>query len=140
VCDIVEAFLADGGTVVLTTHYMEEAARLSDRVAIIDRGRIIALDTPDELVASLGAEHVVELTPAGDAAVDAEVVARLPGVLSVAKRGSGLVLTVAGVHEVLPAVLAELDRRRVVLSHLGTHHATLEDVFMQLTGRGLRDA
>lgn len=140
VWDIIEAFLADGGTVLLTTHYMEEAARLSRRVAIIDRGRIIALDTPAALVARLGAEHVVELTPADGTPLDEAALARVPGVLSVARRGDGVVLTVAGVHDVLPAVLAELERGGVVLSDLGTHHATLEDVFIQLTGRGLRDA
>jgi ABC-2 type transport system ATP-binding protein len=139
VWDIVERFLDDGGTVLLTTHYMEEAARLSHRVAIMDRGRVVALDTPQALVASLGAEHVVELTPTAERALDPNAFTRVGGVTGVRWRGDRLALTVREVHAVLPAVLAELERQGVTLSHLGTHHATLEDVFIELTGRSLRD-
>jgi ABC-2 type transport system ATP-binding protein len=138
--EIVEEFLDAGGTVLLTTHYMEEAARLSHRVAIMDRGRIVALDTPHRLVASLGAEHVVELTPAGDAPLDPRPLAGLPGVTGATWRGDRLALGVREVHRVLPPLLAELERQGVPLAHLSTHHASLEDVFIHLTGRSLRDA
>ena len=137
--EVVEAFLKGGGTVLLTTHYMEEAARLSHRVAIMDHGRVIALGAPDELVASLGAEHVVELRAADGAAVDVEVLKRLPGVTSVRVAGERVSLTVEEVHGTVPALLGELDRGGIALADLATHHASLEDVFIQLTGRSLRD-
>jgi ABC-2 type transport system ATP-binding protein len=135
--DIIRRFRAGGGTVLLTTHYMEEAERLCDRVAIMDHGRIIALGTPAELIASLGADHVVEFAlaeEAGAAGLEDEL-RGLPGVKAV--RGHSL--TVAEVHRAVPALLALLERRRAELSLLTTHHATLEDVFVSLTGRQLRD-
>jgi ABC-2 type transport system ATP-binding protein len=137
--EIIERFLDEGGTVLLTTHYMEEAARLSHRIAIMDRGRVVALGAPQRLVASLGAEHVVELTPAGDAPIDEHPFRVIPGVSGAAWRGDRLSLTVREIHDVLPLVLAELGRQGIALSHLDTHHATLEDVFIELTGRSLRD-
>lgn len=138
--DIVEHFLAGGGTVVLTTHYMEEAARLSHRVGIMDSGRIIAQGTPAELVASLGAEHVVELTLAERASLDLDTLGRVPGVTSATARAGAIAVTVREVHRTLPAVLAELSRQEVRVTDLRTHSATLEDVFIELTGRSLRDA
>jgi ABC-2 type transport system ATP-binding protein len=137
VWEVIEAARARGGTVVLTTHYMEEAARLCDRVAIVDRGRVIALGHPDQLVASLGAEHVVEFAAAGP--VDREALRALDGVRDVAESGSSVRLTVAAVHRAIPALLAQLDRTGAQLERLATHHATLEDVFVSLTGRHLRD-
>ncbi len=138
--DVVEAFLAGGGTVLLTTHYMEEAARLSQRVGIMDRGRIIALGTPAELVARLGAQHVVELTLAPGATLELAALGRLPGVTAATTRRGVIAVTVTEVHEALPAVLTELARQGAELSDLRTHSATLEDVFIELTGRSLRDA
>jgi ABC-2 type transport system ATP-binding protein len=137
--DIVTAFQADGGTVLLTTHYMEEAHRLCDRVAVVDRGRIIAQDTPDALIASLGASHVVEFTADGSAPSDFDGLDRLPGVDAVRVDGSQVQLTVGRVHQAVPALIRELAARGVELSELRTHHATLEDVFLRLTGRHLRD-
>jgi ABC-2 type transport system ATP-binding protein len=137
VWEVIEAARARGGTVVLTTHYMEEAARLCDRVAIVDRGRVIALGPPDELVASLGAEHVVEFAAAGP--VDREALRALDGVRDVVGSGSSIRLTVAAVHRAIPALLAQLNRAGLQLERLATHHATLEDVFVSLTGRHLRD-
>jgi ABC-2 type transport system ATP-binding protein len=136
--EIVGRFRAEGGTVLLTTHYMEEAQRLCDRVAIIDRGRVIALGTPGELVSGLGAEHVVELEGAGP--VELARLEGLPGVRTVTAEERTVRLTVDAVHASLPAVLGELERQRVDLVRLATHHATLEDVFVSLTGRQLRDA
>ena len=141
--DIIRRFRAAGGTVLLTTHYMEEAERLCDRVAIMDHGRIIALGTPTALIASLGADHVVEFAlveGAGVEGLDADL-RGLPGVKVARARatGGGHSLTVAEVHRAVPALLALLERRGAELSLLTTHHATLEDVFVSLTGRQLRD-
>jgi ABC-2 type transport system ATP-binding protein len=136
---IVEGLKARGRTVLLTTHYMEEAARLCDRVAIVDHGRVIALGTPRELVASLGAEHVVEFA-AGDGVnlPETELLA-LPSVERVTRSGEGWRLTVREVHRAVPALLSLLGGRGTAPTLLTTHHATLEDVFMAMTGRRLRD-
>ena len=140
--DVVTAFRARGGSVLLTTHYMEEAERLCDRVAIMDHGKIIALGTPRELIASLGAEHVVEFALADGAgrAPSVDELAALPGVQAVRPAPDRCALTVTAVHRAVPALLGLLERRGAELSMLATHHATLEDVFVSLTGRQLRDA
>ncbi len=135
--ELVEGFTAGGGTVVLTTHYMEEAARLCDRVAILDQGRRIALGTPAQLVASLGADQIVEFRTAGP--VSEERLRTLPGVRHVTLRDGACTLAVGRVEESLPALLEELGRQGLALAALATHAATLEDVFVELTGRGLRD-
>ncbi len=138
--DLVEGFVANGGSVLLTTHYMEEAARLCDRVGIMDHGRIIALDTPRSLVASLGADQIVEAHLASGAPQGLEpVLAELPGVRAVARREEGYILTVTGMGAALPALLAALAGAGARLEALNTHQATLEDVFVHLTGRGLRE-
>jgi ABC-2 type transport system ATP-binding protein len=140
--DIIESLKARGRSVLLTTHYMEEAARLCDRVAIMDHGRLIALGTPRELVASLGAEHVVEfaLAPGQDADPLEAALAGLPSVERVAREDGSWRLTVREVHRAVPALLEALAARGAAPIRLATHHATLEDVFMSLTGRSLRDA
>ena len=135
--ELVEEFRAGGGTVLVTTHYMEEATRLCDRVAILDRGEVIALGTPRELIASLGADQIVEVETRSE--IDAERLAALPGVRQASRRGARHVLTVRRVEESLPVLLAELQRQGAALDSLATHAATLEDVFVELTGRGLRD-
>ena len=137
--DIIQDLRRRGRTVVLTTHYMEEAQRLCDRVAIIDHGRVIALGTPRELIASLGAEHVVEFAVTNGASFDPETLRGLPGVQHVQREDGRTRLTVARVHETVPALLDHLTAQQVSLSELATHHATLEDVFLTLTGRTLRD-
>jgi ABC-2 type transport system ATP-binding protein len=126
----------------LTTHYMEEAARLCHRVAIVDHGKRIALGTPRELVASLGAEHVVEfgVEPGAEGAIAPGILEALPSVERVAHEGGNFRLTVREVHRTVPALLTALTERGAEPNHLTTHHATLEDVFMALTGRSLRDA
>jgi ABC-2 type transport system ATP-binding protein len=139
--EIVEGLKARGRTVLLTTHYMEEAARLCDRVAVVDHGKVIALGTPRELIASLGAQHVVEFA-VGDAApagIDAAILRALPSVEDVVRDGESWRLTVREVHRAVPALLAVLSERGAEPTELSTHHATLEDVFMALTGRRLRD-
>jgi len=144
--EVVEAFRAGGGAVLLTTHSMEEAARLCDRVAIIDHGRLIAEGTPTALVDSLNAEQIVEFRAhahahahAAPPALDEAAVAALPGVSALSRRDGAVVLRVARIAEALPALLAELERQGVALESLTTKQPTLEDVFVSLTGRGLRD-
>jgi ABC-2 type transport system ATP-binding protein len=139
--EIVERLKARGRTVLLTTHYMEEASRLCDRVAVVDHGRVIALGTPRELIASLGAEHVVEFA-VGEVAATAlpdAMLRALPSVEGVVHDEGSWRLTVREVHRTVPALLAALAERGAEPMHLATHHATLEDVFLSLTGRRLRD-
>jgi ABC-2 type transport system ATP-binding protein len=137
--DLVLDFKASGGTVLLTTHYMEEAERLCDRVAIVDNGRMIALGTPGELISQLGAEHVVEIALENDDPSVDEWLREVGGVQDVRRERHGIFLTVREVHRTVPALLTALRGREVELSRLTTHHATLEDVFVSLTGRHLRD-
>jgi ABC-2 type transport system ATP-binding protein len=137
---LLERFRAGGGTVLLTTHYMDEAQALCDRVAIVDRGRVIALGTPRQLIASLGAEHVVEFRLEGEAeAVDPTVLSQLPGVIGVRRSGEAWLASTSQVHLAIPALLQALEAHGRHLSYLTTHSATLEDVFVHLTGRHLRD-
>lgn len=133
--EIVEELRSRGRTILLTTHYMEEAARLCARVGIIDRGKLLALGTPSELVASLGAEHVVELEVDGD--LDDAALAALPSVEDVRRVGEAIRLTVGDVARAVPPLLAHLAQRGFEPRRLTTHHATLEDVFLTLAGRTL---
>jgi ABC-2 type transport system ATP-binding protein len=135
--DVVDRFRDGGGTVLLTTHYMEEATRLCDRVAIMDHGKIIALGTPAELIESLGADQIIEFRVTNEIADD--VLTRLPAVSHLHKRGEDYSLTVAEMGVALPALLEEIKRQQSELVSLTTHQATLEDVFVSLTGRMLRE-
>jgi ABC-2 type transport system ATP-binding protein len=139
--DVIAEFKRNGRTVLLTTHYMEEAERLCDRVAIIDHGKLIALGSPRELIASLGGRDVIEVTLVGgaDAPLDADSVARLPGVHGVRRTAGTFLLAVDPLHVALPALVDHLRASSLRLERLATRHATLEDVFVSLTGRGLRD-
>ena len=137
--EIVESLKARGRTVLLTTHYMEEAARLCDRVAVVDHGKVIALGTPRELIASLGAEHVIEFAVGSEAPIDEAILAALPSVEEVVHDAGSWRLTVREVHRAVPALLSALSEQNLEPTQLTTHHATLEDVFMALTGRRLRD-
>ena len=138
--DLIEQFKAAGRTILLTTHYMDEAERLCDRVAIMDRGKIIALGTPRELISSIGVEHVVEFSVGGEAAeLDVAGIGRLKGVRSMQIENGSILMYVTELHQAIPALLEELNHQRVPLTELRTHSATLEDVFVTLTGRRLRD-
>ena len=137
--DVIEAFRRDGGTVLITTHYMEEAERLCDRVAIVDHGKIIAADSPQALIASLGAEQVVEFALENGTEISDEVLKALPGVQQVASDDGRTRLTVSGAHAAVPALMKLLEDRGAILSELATHRASLEDVFLSKTGRHLRD-
>ena len=139
--DLIIEIRASGRSIVLTTHYMDEAERLCDRVAIVDHGRVIALGSPRELIASLGAEHVVEFTVPGAPAgvLTAESLRALDGVRAVREHDGRWTLEVMELARAVPALLGELSRRALALGEFATHSATLEDVFVHLTGRQLRD-
>ncbi len=137
--ELIEGFKAAGRAILLTTHYMEEAERLCDRVAIVDHGRVIALGTPRELVASLSAEHVVEFSVAAGAVVDDAALGQVDGVASAIRRDGTYRVRVAELHRTVPGLLVELRRQGLQLTELRTHSASLEDVFVELTGRHLRD-
>src|ERR1700730_9505428 len=140
VWEVIEGFKLSGRTILLTTHYMEEAERLCDRVAIVDHGREIALGTPRELIASTCAEHMVEFTPvSASRALDVPALRRIEGVRDVRTENGAVLLQVTQLHTSVPSLLAELSRQNVPLTELRTHSATLEDVFVSLTGRHLRD-
>ncbi len=141
VWEIVEGFKNAGGTVLLTTHYMEEAERLADDVVIVDAGKIIAHGSPAAVIGSLHAESVVEMHPkdgSGDRLLDAALLA-LPGVGEVRREGSSLTLIVTDTQASVGALLCHLTTVGVELESLRTHSPTLEDVFVALTGKHLRD-
>ena len=133
--DVVLGFKSRGRTVLLTTHYMDEAERLCDRVAIVDKGKVIAQGAPRELIASLGAQQVVEFST--EQPLAPEDWGGLPSVRSARRSADGIALTVEQLHLALPAILARAEP--LGLTHLSTHQATLEDVFVHLTGRHLRE-
>ncbi|HVA51815.1 MAG TPA: ABC transporter ATP-binding protein [Pirellulales bacterium] len=148
--EIIRGFGRQGRTVLITTHYMDEAERLCDRVAIVDHGQVIALGPPAELIASLGGEHVIEFTadagaagPSGPGAIvdghAANWLADLPGVTEARSEDGRVCLSVAEPHVTLPALLSQLDSQRLQLTGLTTRHASLEDVFVKVAGRHLDD-
>jgi ABC-2 type transport system ATP-binding protein len=139
--DIIRNFQRGGGTVLLTTHYMDEAERLCDRLAIVDHGVVIAEGTPSELIERLGGHHVVEFEASANSSAGAALDAwrALPGVESV-RHDNGLVsLTVREPHLTIPALLDAVEKHGSQLLHLTTRQASLEDVFVNLTGRHLRE-
>jgi ABC-2 type transport system ATP-binding protein len=137
--DLLRGFRQHGRTILLTTHYMDEAQALCDRVAIVDRGKVIAQGTPAELVASLGAEHVISFEVRDGVGLPAETALKqLPGVRRASFKERGGTLIVSHLHETLPALLRAVDEPDA-FTLLTTHSATLEDVFVSLTGRHLRE-
>jgi ABC-2 type transport system ATP-binding protein len=140
--DLISDFRARGKTVLLTTHYMDEAERLCDRVAVVDQGKVIAQGSPRELIAELGGEHVVEfeLAPADRRPLpDPASFSDWPAVIAARREADRYSLSVTEPHVALPAVLARLESGGHSLASLTTRHASLEDVFVTLTGRHLRD-
>ena len=152
--DIIRDFGRQGRTVLITTHYMDEAERLCDRVAVVDHGKVIALGSPRELIASLGGDHVIEFTieessgsnaappgaePAKAGPAMPAWLAQLPGVSSVRSEVGRICLSVAEPHVVLPELLNRLRSERLELTSLSTRHASLEDVFVKLAGRHLSE-
>jgi ABC-2 type transport system ATP-binding protein len=179
--DLVDGLKSAGRTIILTTHYMDEAERLCDRVAIMDHGKVIALGTPKELIATVGGEDIVEFAvcaPPGErtgagavhegpsaihegpsagarpvygglaqdegeqclpTAVNVEQLAKIAGVQSHRVDAGVHQLSVSELHTAVPRIFAALAEQGLHLSEFRTHSATLEDVFVQLTGRNLRD-
>jgi ABC-2 type transport system ATP-binding protein len=137
--DLVDDLKRAGRTIILTTHYMDEAERLCDRVAIMDHGKIIALGTPAQLIASIGGEHIVEFALAAGAAVDTAALLAIPGIQSHRVDAGQHQLSVSELHVAVPRIFSALNEQRLHLSEFRTHSATLEDVFVGLTGRNLRD-
>ena len=146
--DIIRVFQKKGGTVLLTTHYMDEAERLCDRLAIVDHGQIIAEGTPSDLIDRLGGHHVVEFRVNGrvDGNVsgnsngqETEAWRALPSVESVRNEDGTICLNVREPHLTIPALLAAVNQHGHQLEHLSTRQASLEDVFVNLTGRHLRE-
>ena len=138
--DLITDFKARGRTIMLTTHYMDEAEILCDRVAIVDHGKVIALGTPSDLIRSLGAEHVVEFALGNDgASLDEPSCGRSP-VCALRDRGRAATSSTSRRStKRCPRCSAFWPQRQLELAQLTTHSATLEDVFVSLTGRQLRD-
>src|ERR1700691_37904 len=142
--DIIREFQRDGGTVLLTTHYMDEAERLCDRLAIVDHGQIIAEGSPASLIERLGGHHVVEFAVSAKAAGNSDGAAleawrALPSVESVHEDDGMVALSVKEPHLTIPALLDAVGKQGSELQHLTTRQASLEDVFVRLTGRHLRE-
>lgn len=137
--EILIQFQQGGGTILLTTHYMDEAERLCDRVAIVDHGRILALDSPRNLISQLQGDHVIEFRTDGGSPKESDL-RPLTGVASVRREEAVWCLSVAEPHVVIPRLLTLLESHGHVLTSLTTRQASLEDVFVSLTGRHLDDA
>jgi ABC-2 type transport system ATP-binding protein len=139
--EVIGELRREGQTVLLTTHYMEEADQLCDRLAIIDHGRLLALGTPRELKASTGADTVVTVSAAGD---DLDGLARvlraeLPGVQNVARVDHAVVVSVQGVGGILPQVFGAAERHGIDITDVSVAEPSLETVFINLTGKDLRE-
>jgi len=137
--EIIRVFQKNGGTVLLTTHYMDEAERLCDRLAIVDHGQVIAEGTPPDLINRLGGHHVVEFSVTGTNGSAAAAWRALPSVESVREDEGLISLNVKQPHLTIPALLEAVDQQGGRLQHLTTRQASLEDVFVNLTGRHLRE-
>ena len=150
--DIIRVFQKKGGTVLLTTHYMDEAERLCDRLAIVDHGEIIAEGTPSDLIDRLGGHHVVEFQVSNSGSTERDNLGHdnldndnlerwrsLPSVESVRREDATVCLSVREPHLTIPALLDAVTNHGHHLEHLSTRQASLEDVFVLLTGRHLRE-
>ena len=137
--DILRELRKQGRTVLITTHYMDEAEKLCDRVGVVDHGKMIALGTPAELIAKIGGDTFVEFQIENAGTLDAEALRTLPAVVHARREADAFSLSVTAAHQTLPALLAYLESRGCPLLSLTTRHASLEDVFVTLTGRHLRD-
>ncbi len=138
--DVIRQYQSSGRTVLITTHYMDEAERLCDRVAVVDQGKIIALGTPADLIRQYGGEHVIEFKLAGrDNSISLNELMSLPSVEQARNTDLGYLLTIQKPHIAIAALFSLCEAKNLELSDLTTRQATLEDVFIALTGRHLRD-
>ena len=138
--DLVRDIQRGGATVFLTTHFMEEAERLCDRVAILDHGRIIALDTPENLVSKLGMETriIFQVSKPDAAAFQPARIGAIDGVRRVEQKGEDVVVYGQG-DGLISAVIHALETARLPIHNLRTERANLEDAFLTLTGHAIRD-
>jgi ABC-2 type transport system ATP-binding protein len=138
--ELLQGLNADGQTIMLTTHYMEEADKLCDRVAIMDHGRILALDTPAELKRSVGADTIVTIKADGDPdAIAAVLSTRVTGVTRTRTVDGGIELMVQGSERLVPRIVEASEAGGLLLADLSVAEPTLETVFINLTGKELRD-
>jgi ABC-2 type transport system ATP-binding protein len=138
--EILQELHGEGQTILLTTHYMEEADQLCDRVAIMDHGRILALDTPAALKRGVGADTIVTVSADGGLDELARLLeARVPGATQAKRVDSTVQLGVSGSHGVLPAVINAAEQAGFTVTDLSLAEPTLETVFINLTGKELRD-
>lgn len=137
--DLVSQMRGAGRTIILTTHYMDEAERLCDRVAVMDYGRIIALGAPSELISSIGGEQIVEFAIGASVPLNAAMLTGIQGVQSHRIQAGLHQLFVSELHTTVPRIFESLAAQGLGLTEFRTHSATLEDVFVALTGRNLRD-
>ena len=135
--DVIRGFKADGMTIVLTTHYMEEAERLCDRVAVMDHGKIIALDTPRSLVHEHFEQDAIEFSSTMEWSISE--LRGLDSVSSATAQGSEYNLFSTNVPGTMGDLLRLSDSKGLRIEGMRVRHATLEDVFLKLTGRTLRD-
>jgi ABC-2 type transport system ATP-binding protein len=134
---IIEELKKQGKTVLLTTHYMEEAEKLCDRVSIIDHGKIIALDTPDELIQKQNIDSAIEFTCNSE--IDMESIRKIQGINKVSRDGEKYILHSKQTSALLSELMRKAEENGFTLENISTRKATLEDVFLKLTGRKLRD-
>ncbi|MBO0732029.1 MAG: ATP-binding cassette domain-containing protein, partial [Acidimicrobiaceae bacterium] len=138
--DVLRQLNSDGQTILLTTHYMEEADQLCDRVAIMDHGRFLALDTPAGLKQATEADTIVTVKAAGDpSSLSRLLVAHLDGVTRTRPVEGGVELFVTGTERLLPRVVAAAEEAGIAIADLSIAEPSLETVFINLTGRELRD-
>jgi ABC-2 type transport system ATP-binding protein len=138
--DLLRSLNADGQTIMLTTHYMEEADKLCDRVAIMDHGKILALDTPAALKRSVGADTIVTVKAEGDTGALAETFTRMvEGITRSRIIPGGVELHLQGTDRLVPRVVAAAESGGFSLADLSVAEPTLETVFIGLTGKDLRD-
>jgi ABC-2 type transport system ATP-binding protein len=124
-----------GVTILLVTHFMEEAERLCDRIAVIDSGRVVAIDTPAGLVSRVSEEQLIRFRPS--APLDDRLLTDLPEVAAVSRQGSQVVVT--GTGNVLHAVTSVLARNQIAAADLRVDQTSLDDAFVALTGRALEN-
>jgi ABC-2 type transport system ATP-binding protein len=139
--EVIESFKAGGGTVVLTTHYMEEAERLADELVILDHGCVIARGSPAAVIGTLGAESVVHVAfgPGADLAITDADLRAIEGVRAARREGAEITLSAVRTQAAIAGLFSLVHARGLVLEDLRTHRPTLEDVFVSLTGKHLRD-
>lgn len=137
--DLVSKLRGAGRTIILTTHYMDEAERLCDRVAVMDYGRIIALGAPRDLISSIGGQQIVEFAICANGSLSPAMLRGIEGVQSHRVHAGLHQLFVSELHTAVPRIVEYLTAKGLNLTEFRTHSATLEDVFVSLTGRKLRD-